>query len=171
MNKAVKVGIIVGVIAVGIGLASPLFYETQVDEPLPVALDKIEKGLTYEKFASMDDQTRQPLIEKMSDDVKDMIMDEASLTVRTVSEGMAEMNTENTDIQILKTGTFEGLVGHSAEGTAKIILVGATPYLRFEDFEVTNGPDLRVYMTIDGNVKDGIHIAKLREAKVIKITL
>jgi len=34
------------VVAVGGLLASPLFYETEVNEPLPVALDEIEAGLT-----------------------------------------------------------------------------------------------------------------------------
>jgi len=62
-------------------LASPLFYETEVNEPLPVALDKIEPGLT------------------------------------------------------------------------------------FENFQVTNGPDLRVYLTSDGNVKNGIHLENLKGSK------
>ena len=42
MNKGVIIGVIVSVVAIGGFLASPLFYETEIDEPLPMALDKIE---------------------------------------------------------------------------------------------------------------------------------
>ena len=38
-------------------------------------------------------------------------------------------------------------------------------FLRFEDFQVTNGPDLRVYLTNDGDVKTGLHLEKLKGSK------
>ena len=38
-------------------------------------------------------------------------------------------------------------------------------FLRFEDFTVTNGPDLRVYITPSGDVKNGIHLEKLKGSK------
>ncbi len=34
--------------------------------------------------------------------------------------------------------------------------------MRFENFEVTNGPDLRVYLTSEGDVKNGLHLEKLK---------
>ena len=37
--------------------------------------------------------------------------------------------------------------------------------MRFENFQVTNGPDLRVYLTQDGDVKNGIHLDKLKGSK------
>jgi len=37
-------------------------------------------------------------------------------------------------------------------------------YLRFENFDVTNGPDLRVYIT-GVDVKKGIHLDKLKTSK------
>ena len=55
MNKGVIISVIVAVVAIGGVLASPLFYETEIDEPLPMALDKIEEGLTLEKFSNMDE--------------------------------------------------------------------------------------------------------------------
>ena len=48
---------------------------------------------------------------------------------------------------------------------AKIIEIESSTFLRFEDFEVTNGPDLRVYITQDGDVKNGIHLEKLKGSK------
>jgi hypothetical protein len=164
MHKGIKIGIIVGAIAIGLGLASPLFYERPVNEPLPTALDSIEHGLTYDKFAQMPDEQREPLVQKMPDDVKEMIMEKASTMVRSISEDMDEMG-GTSDVLILRTGQFEGLVGHHASGTAKIISVGDKQYLRFENFEVTNGPDLRVYLTNGGDVKTGFHLEKLKGSR------
>jgi len=164
MHKGAIIGIIVAVVVVGGVLASPLFYETEIDEPLPVVLDKIEPGLTLTKFSSMDDVPRQTIVEKMPDKVKEMVMDEAENLPTSVSEGMDIMGDEQSII-VVKSGNFEGLAGHYAEGLAKIIEVDGTTFLRFEDFDVTNGPDLRVYITQDGDVKNGIHLEKLKGSK------
>ena len=165
MHKGVKIGIIVAAIAIGLGLASPLFYERPVNEPLPSALNEIEQGLTYEKFAQMPDEQRTTLVQNMPDDTKDMIMQKASTMVRPVSETMDEMASSESAVSILRTGEFEGLVGHHASGTAKILDVGGKKYLRFENFEVTNGPDLRVYLTNNGDVSDGLHLEKLKGSR------
>ena len=166
MHKGAIIGIIVAAVAIGGFLASPLFYETEVNEPLPVALDEIESGLTFEKFTEMPDEQREPIVEKMSEEVKDMIMEKAASMIIPVSETMDEMVKDSEpSIEILKSGTFEGLAGHDAEGIAKIIQVNDMNFLRFENFQVTNGPDLRVYITPDGDVKNGIHLEKLKGSK------
>lgn len=162
MNKGIIIGIVVIAAIVGGILISPLFYSTEVDEPLPTALNKIESGLTLSKFSNMNDTIRQDLVKKMSDDLKDMIMDETAKTPRIISETMDMGNDQNI---LIKSGTFVGLAGHQAKGLAKIIQVEDSSFLRFEDFEVTNGPDLRVYLTPNGDVKNGIHLEKLKGSK------
>jgi len=169
MNKVILTAIIVGVIAVGGFLASPLFYETEVDEPLPVALNNIEEGLTLKKFSEMEEQQRQILVEKMPQKVKDMIMEESATLPTTVSEEMDGMmdkdSSKENSVVITKTGEFEGLAGHKAEGIAKIIQANDMTFLRFENFEVTNGPDLRVYITAGGDVHQGIQLEKLKGSR------
>jgi len=169
MNKVILTAIIVGVIAVGGFLASPLFYETEVDEPLPVALNNIEEGLTLKKFSEMEEQQRQILVEKMPQKVKDMIMEESATLPTTVSEDMDSMmdkdSSKENSVVITKTGEFEGLAGHKAEGIAKIIQANDMTFLRFENFEVTNGPDLRVYITAGGDVHQGIQLEKLKGSR------
>ena len=169
MNKVILIAIIVGVIAVGGFLASPLFYETEVDEPLPVALNNIEEGLTLEKFSEMEEQQRQILVEQMPQKVKDMIMEESATLPTTVSEEMDGMmdkdSSKENSVVITKTGEFEGLAGHKAEGIAKIIQANDMTFLRFENFEVTNGPDLRVYITAGGDVHQGIQLEKLKGSR------
>ena len=98
------------------------------------------------------------IVEKMSEDTKQMVMDEAKKMEAIVSEDMSMEGTPD----VSKTGEFRGLAGHQASGVAKLIVVGDKSILRFEDFEVTNAPDLRVYLTIDGNINDGIHMEKLK---------
>lgn len=51
----------------------------------------------------------------------------------------------------LARGTFVGLAGHRAQGTARVVDIDGIWYVRFEDdFTVTNGPDLFVYLGRDG---------------------
>lgn len=163
MRNSVKIGIIVGVIAAAIGLSSPLFYDRPVNEPLPLALDDLQEGLTYDKFVQMPDEQREPLVAKMPDEVKELMMEKAATMEFTVSETMDGV--AQNGLAILRTGQFEGLLGHHASGTAKIIEVGGKKYLRFENFEVTNGPDLRIYLTNNGDVKGGLHLEKLKGNK------
>jgi len=169
MHKGAIAAIIAAVVIVGGVLASPLFYETEVGEPLPVALDNLEKDLTLEKFSVMNEQERQVIVEKMPQKVKDMIMEESAVVITTISEEMDDMmqedSSEQTGPEIIKTGEFEGLAGHNAKGIAKIIQGNDMTFLRFENFEVTNGPDLRVYITQDGDIKNGIHLEKLKGSK------
>ncbi len=163
MKKGIIIGSIVAVAIVGGILASPLFYEVEVDEPLPVALERIQPGLTLTKFSQMDDTSRQALVEQMPEKVKEMIMIESEKLPTSISETMVMMDEDQ--ISVIKNGNFVGLAGHQAMGLAKIIKVGDSTFLRFEDFEVTNGPDLRVYLTPDGDVKNGIHLEKLKGSK------
>ena len=162
MRKGIIIGVIIAAVVIGGGvLASPLFYETEVNEPLPVALNEIQEGLTLEKFSNMDEESRSVIVDSMSEKVRNMIMDESAKSVRVVSEEMNEVSGP----KILKTGEFEGLAGHKAQGDAKILDADGSKFLRFENFEVTNGPDLRVYITQGGDVKEGIHLDKLKGSK------
>ena len=48
--------------------------------------------------------------------------------------------------QILARGAFRPLA-HDVRGRALLVEAGGETYLRFEGFEVENGPDLRVYLS------------------------
>lgn len=61
-----------------------------------------------------------------------------------VNEAMPQGATEGT---VLKQGTFEGKTGHHVSGTVKIVRIGNEHYLRFEDYQQTQGPDVFVYVT------------------------
>jgi hypothetical protein len=47
----------------------------------------------------------------------------------------------------LASGSFSPLGRYEGTGTALLLDVAGTTFVRFEDFETTNGPDLRVYLS------------------------
>jgi hypothetical protein len=171
MLKGITIAVIVGVAAVGAYyLAGPLFYNKIIDEPLPKALSDIQQDLTYEKFVNMIDGQRNAIVKNMPQGTIDLIMDEAKKITTNVSEDMQDMLAKiapdsQQSPKFSKLGTFQGLKGHQATGKAEVITVGDISFLRFEDFEVTNGPDLHVYMTKNGDVDTGIDLGKLKGNK------
>jgi hypothetical protein len=65
--------------------------------------------------------------------------------------------------ETLAQGTFNGLLGHKAQGAAKLIKADGKYYVRFEDdFEVTNGPDLFVYLGKGGRYDPATQLAALK---------
>ena len=163
-------------------LASPLFYDTVVDEPPPPeaggadlagSLREVRAGLTLEEFSSMPDGERAPLVERMPERTVSMVMDAAARSPTDApGEGMPGPGGgggggggEEDAPRVTRAGQFEGVAGHRAEGAAKVISAGGSEYLRFEDFEVTNGPDLRVYLTRGGEIDGGVHVAKLKGSR------
>ena len=159
-------------VALAAVLAAPLFYDTVVDEPapasLPGALDDVRAGLTLDEFSSMPDGERAPLVGRMPEATRAMVMDAAA---RAATDAPGDAMPGQGGAQgpgaaaVTRAGQFEGVAGHRAEGAAKVISAGGSEYLRFEDFEVTNGPDLRVYLTKGGDVAGGVHVAKLKGSR------
>lgn len=171
MLKAITTTVIIGTAVIGIYyLAGPFFYDRVVNEPLPAALSELQKDLTYDKFVNMVGEQRKALVDKMSPETIDLVMAEAKKFTTTASEDMQEMmakvapNSQDTP-KFSKLGMFQGLKGHEAKGKAEVISVGDISFLRFEDFEVTNGPDLHVYMTKNGDVDSGIDLGNLKGSK------
>ena len=169
--------------AAALALASPLFYDTVVDEPPPPGardlagvLGEVRAGLTLEEFSSMPDDERAPLVERMPERTVSMVMDAAARAASDAPGGgmpapvggdaaAGDGDGQDGEARVTRAGQFEGVAGHRAEGTAKVISAGGAEYLRFEDFEVTNGPDLRVYLTRGGDVDGGVHVAKLKGSR------
>lgn len=56
---------------------------------------------------------------------------------------------------VLGEGTWSGKAGHAASGRVELLRVGEQHYLRFEDFEMTSGPMVYLYLTpsTDGDTK------------------
>lgn len=68
---------------------------------------------------------------------------------------------------LLATGTFmDGDTSHHGSGKVSIIRIGRQEYVRFEeDFAVTNGPDLFVYLGKDGKIDKALSLGELKGNK------
>lgn len=148
----------------GVYYFGPQMISQKMGDPLQQALNQIQTGLTYDKFMNMTNSQRDALVAKMPQQTIALIMDEAKKVPTTVSESMQDMisNISNSqNVVFSKQGQFVGL-GHDAKGKAEILSVGKIAFLRFENFTVTNGPDLHVYMTTDGDITTGIDLGSLK---------
>jgi hypothetical protein len=147
VKKSIIVAIIVAAIAVpaGVYAASPLLVNTAIDEPLPVADDKIMKDKSMED-AAMADKDGDSMMEKDED-------------------GMMAGKGEDAMMEKELAGNFAGAGDgiHNAEGAAKVIyLEDGSDVLRLEDLKVTNGPDLYVYLATDKQASDFVNLGRLK---------
>lgn len=135
MNKTViraGAGVVAVIVAaVAFWLIRPLFVDTVVDEAFPLSSQAVVPA----------DMTQ--------DEVEaEMVVAADAADVEEVEEMPAGEPTA------LASGPFAGVDDfHMGEGTATIYTIdGGTAVLRLEDFSVTNGPDLRVYLAplVDG---------------------
>lgn len=161
-------GIVVGLVVVAGGawyLGSPLFFDTIVDEELPTTsltpaeqttIEEIE-SLTPEQVEAMPEAERMEAKRKMEElgqKMPDTVADEPMASQPTVQ----------------LSGTFKDADSfHRGSGKATIYaLPDGKRVLRFEDFTVTNGPALSVYLVrnSDGNVDSGfLNLGKLKGNK------
>ena len=180
MRKGVKLGIISAlVITVGAGayyLISPLFFSTEVNEPLPTSVVQSE---SFQKFAAMNEEEKMQAAKQMSPQERDEIMSAAAKVNDSLDEFMDQTlsqqqqpqpqnnttSTTSTRQSTLRTGSFVGVGDgiHNAEGTAKVIpLQDRSNTLRLENLHVTNGPDLYVYIATDKSASDYVSLGRLK---------
>lgn len=146
MKKSIIIAIIAAAIAVpaAVYAASPLFINTTIDEPVPQGAQ--DAMMEKDEGAAMDDKSDDAM---MGDDTM-MKDDEAMMEDKMVAD---------------LSGTFAGAGDgiHNASGTARVLhLEDGSAVLRLEDFQVTNGPDLFVYLSTDRGASDYVDLGMLK---------
>jgi hypothetical protein len=152
------VGIValVAVLAVGWYLGSPLLIDNTVDEAFPfevpdaaavAAMPETEREELEQQFmaALPDTETIEELSAADRETVSDDIMKAAAVVMMdkpVTDDMMADEWTAVAQGQFVGADSF-----HQGEGSAAIFQQGDQRILRFEDFSVTNGPDLHVILT------------------------
>lgn len=120
----------------------------------------------FKNFTSMSDAERMNAAANMTSDEVDMIMTGAAQMTQEVNETIAAMNPaelEKATILLLRSGNFSSTQnGTQAQGLAKILSVNDNQFLRFENFKITNGPDLHVYFTNGIDIKSGMDLGSLK---------
>ncbi|MEL7451661.1 MAG: DM13 domain-containing protein [Pseudomonadota bacterium] len=132
---AAKAAILIVVLAIAAGAAwffvSPLFIDEAVDEAFPVSLP------SPGEVAAMEPEARQALMDEVMADM-------AAMPDKEMAEPMPEQDSP----VVIKSGSFRDADAvHKGSGRAKIYqLADDRQLLRLEDFNVTNGPALVVYL-------------------------
>jgi hypothetical protein len=158
------IGIIIAAIVIPIGIytISPLFINTEINEPFPLLSS--ESSIGFEKFMAMTEDEKINAAKKMTKKEKNMIMRTAAEQNITIDE----TTTMNINQSIPNTGLIGNFIGvsdgiHKAEGLAKILtLSNGSQILRLEDFRSTNGPDVHLYLSTDKQASDFIDLGKLK---------
>lgn len=157
-NRALTIIIVLLVLVAGWYLLSPLFLDKEVNEDFP-SLDNMPN---QEEIDNMSEEDRMALekgiVEKMAD-----------MPGEAVIEDMPESNSAPA---ILLSGNFKDADGfHKGVGEANIYeLEDGSKVLRLENFNVTNGPDLYVYLTSyqSPSNKDEVHSGYYYELSKLK---
>ncbi|MAZ41096.1 hypothetical protein CL654_03185 [bacterium] len=136
MNKLLIAIIVIIILGAGWYFVSPLFLSTTVEDKFPFSVP------TEEEFEQMTDEEKFELEMKMLEEAAkqpDVVMEETM---------PAEGVTPETEPAALASGEFKDADSfHKGSGDATIYrLPDGERLLRMENFDVTNGPDLRVLL-------------------------
>ena len=165
-NRGVIIGVglvvLIGIFAIGWYLASPLFIDNTVDEAFPfevpseaamAEMSEDEKMEMEKEF--MDAVPDEAELAAMSEDemaeVESAVQEAAAVVMsdKEMDDPMPEAPAEWTAVSM---GSFVGADDfHQGEGIATIYQLGDERVLRFEEFNVTNGPDLHVILSTNPN--------------------
>lgn len=158
MNKRplLIVGGLVGLIIVGVvgwWLISPIFVDRTVDEEFPVALSSPE---TAAEVATPDPTPTAEPTATMEEVAPDVTAAEAAAPTEVptaVPPTEVPLTPTPSGPVALSLGQFQdGERNYEATGTATLYqLPDGSHLLRFEEFEATNGPDLRVMLVTNPN--------------------
>lgn len=110
----------------------------------------------YKQFNAMTEDQRNSAINNMSNTDMNMVMMGAAQINNEVNEtiqAMAPPNTDMSSIYELRSGNFTNSGNISkVSGISRILSVNDIEFLRFERFNITNGPELHVYFTNKGDL-------------------
>ena len=166
MLKIVTIGVILGTATLGSYYAIvPEYSPPEVPDKITLQLNQLQEGLNYAKFTDMKEDEQIILVKQMPSETRELIINKARNFGSEIDEDMSVItkNLESSDdLKYVKTAKFQGLKGNKAEGMAMIISAGKLDYLRLDDFFVTNGIGLHVYVTKAGDVNSGYDLGQLK---------
>ena len=114
-------------------------------------------------FMNMTEDERFQAAANMSQEEKQMIMNQFSKQNSTIDENMSKTAMSKETKPLMGNFVDAGDGFHKAEGVAKVInLADGKTFLRLENLKATNGPDLYVYLSTDKGVSDFVNLGRLK---------
>lgn len=153
MKRSIIIAIIVAAILVPatVYAATPLFVSNTINEPLPKVATSGETA-TAQGGGAMEGET-------MEKDEGAMVEEDGSMSGDMMEKEDSMMMTKEA------SGSFAGAGDgiHNAQGSVRVLnLEDGSAVLRLEDFQVTNGPDLYVYLSTDRGASDYVDLGRLK---------
>ena len=154
-------------LAVAWWLFSPLFISQSVDEEFPFSLPnqdeiaELSPGEAEEILADAMEVVDEEFVDSL-EPAKAQELENTMMAVATMIPDHPmdeEMPGSETEWQLVSQGQFQDADAiHKGSGLASIFELGDQRVLRFEDFNVTNGPDLHVLLVenIEGSNHNAI---------------
>ncbi len=154
MNKSILVAIIAAAVVVPVAVyaVSPYFTETTIDEPSPITTS-----------GQANDSQGDPVVEEdaMMEKEGDAMMDKDEGAMMEKDDGAMMDDAMMMELSGGFQGAGDGI--HNASGKATVLyLEDGSAVLRFENFRVTNGPDLYVYLSTDRGASDFVDLGRLK---------
>jgi hypothetical protein len=120
-------------------------------------------SLNVQNFMNMTEEQRIDAAQNMTQDEKQMIMNNFSKQNTTVTENMSDTMTPTNSEPLMGNFIDAGDGFHKAEGVAKVIdLTDGRTFLRLENLKTTNGPDLYVYLSSGKDASEIVDLGKLK---------
>lgn len=120
----------------------------------------------FKRFDAMTEDQRGLAVGNMSETDINMVMSGAAQINNEVNEtiqAMAPPNTQMASVYELRSGNFTSSGNISkVSGDSRILSVNDNEFLRFERFNITNGPKLHVYFTNGGDLVDSKDLGMLK---------
>ncbi|MGB7936905.1 MAG: DM13 domain-containing protein [Nitrososphaeraceae archaeon] len=151
-----KTTIMIGVMIIA-SLVSSVTLVTTKSQISFAALSNVQN------FMNMTEEQRIQAAQNMTQNEKEMVMNEFSKQNSTVDENMSD-TTAPADVKLLMGNFVDVGDGfHKVEGVAKVIdLADGRTFLRLENLKATNGPDLYVYLSADKDASDIVNLGRLK---------
>jgi hypothetical protein len=127
---------------------------------------KQESMEAFKQFNNMSEEQRNSAVQNMSTTDMSMVMMGAAQINNEVNETIQAMVPPNTDMSSVyeqRSGNFTNSGNISkVNGISRILSVNDIEFLRFEHFNITNGPELHVYFTNKGDLVDSKDLGILK---------
>ena len=148
-------GIILGVMIVSSIATSVILVSSKSQISFAASLD-------IQTFMNMTEEQRLQEANNMTQEQKQVVMDEFSEQNSTVNENMSATMT-NTAQPLMGNFVGAGDGFHNTEGVAKVLaLSDGKTFLRLENLKATNGPDLYVYLSTSKDASDIVNLGRLK---------
>jgi hypothetical protein len=166
--RTVTISVIIGTFLIGsYYVVAASYVQPEQQNKLDLVLDKVQAGLTYDKFITLSEDEKIFLIQTMPSSTRLMILDEAQNRPSFAAESKDLMTEKSgsSELRMIKLTQVSGIKGYDAQGTASVFVSGAMTFLRLQDFGVASGIDQHLYLTKDSTPETGIDIGPLKASQ------